>query len=85
MVVPNEHDRVVVHRIIYEELVAERSRRLARWLGSSHLRLVANGAEAVILGWPEIVLLVKPEDSPVTLFDTTALHARAAIAMALDG
>jgi aspartate racemase len=86
VVVPNEHDRVVVHRIIYEELVAGKvtsaSRDACRQVIS---RLVANGAEAVILGCTEIMLLVKPEDSPVPLFDTTALHAEAAIAMALEG
>ena len=86
VVVPNEHDRVVVHRIIYEELVAGKvtsaSRDAYRQVIS---RLVANGAEAVILGCTEIMLLVKPEDSPVPLFDTTALHAEAAIAMALEG
>jgi aspartate racemase len=86
VVVPNEHDRVVVHRIIYEELVAGKitsaSRDAYRQVIS---RLVTNGAEAVILGCTEIMLLVRPEDSPVPLFDTTALHAEAAIAMALEG
>jgi aspartate racemase len=42
-------------------------------------RLVADGAEAVILGCTEIMLLVKPEDCEVALFDTTALHAAAAV------
>ena len=86
VVVPNEHDRVVVHRIIYEELVAGKVTSAARDAYRQVIsRLVANGAEAVILGCTEIMLLVKPEDSPVPLFDTTALHAEAAIAMALDG
>ena len=47
-------------------------------------RLVARGAQAVILGCTEIMLLVRPEDSPVPLFDTTALHAEAAVDWALD-
>ncbi|PZP75587.1 MAG: aspartate/glutamate racemase, partial [Stenotrophomonas maltophilia] len=46
-------------------------------------RLVARGAEAIILGCTEIMLLVGPEDSAVPLFDTTALHARAAVDAAL--
>jgi len=45
--------------------------------------LVADGAEAVILGCTEIALLVGPADSPVPLFDTTALHARKAAEYAL--
>ncbi|MFW7267469.1 aspartate/glutamate racemase family protein [Gluconacetobacter sp. Hr-1-5] len=46
-------------------------------------RLVDEGAEAIILGCTEIMLLVRPEDNPVPIFDTTALHAQAAVAMAL--
>jgi aspartate racemase len=47
--------------------------------------LAAAGAEAVILGCTEIMLLVKSEDSPVPLFDTTTCHAEAATDRALDG
>lgn len=86
VVVPNEHDRAVVHRIIYNELVAGKVMSASREAYRQVIaRLVENGAEAVILGCTEIMLLVKPEDSPVPLFDTTALHAQAAIAMALEG
>ncbi len=46
-------------------------------------RLVEDGAEALILGCTEIMLLVQPEDSPVPMFDTTTLHAEAAIEIAL--
>ena len=46
-------------------------------------RLVARGAEAVILGCTEIMLLVSQEDSAVPLFDTTRLHAEAAVMRAL--
>ncbi|MBW4024322.1 MAG: aspartate/glutamate racemase family protein [Proteobacteria bacterium] len=86
VLVPDAPDRAVVHRIIYEELVAgtitEPSREAYRRVIG---RLVARGVEAVILGCTEIMLLVKPEDSPVPLFDTTELHARAAVAIAVDG
>ena len=46
-------------------------------------RLVERGAQAVILGCTEIMLLVGPEDSAVPLFDTTAIHAEAAVDVAL--
>ncbi|MEP7007153.1 MAG: aspartate/glutamate racemase family protein [Sphingomonas bacterium] len=85
VLVPDEADRATVHRIIYEELVAgivtPASRAAYRKVIA---RLVAHGAEAVILGCTEIMLLVTPEDSAVPLFDTTALHAEAAIEQALD-
>ncbi len=86
VIVPDAADRAAVHRIIYEELVAGRivpeSREAYRAIIA---RLVANGAEAVILGCTEIMLLVGPEDSAVPLFDTTTLHAEAAVAAALAG
>ncbi len=47
-------------------------------------RLVDRGAEGIILGCTEIPLLVGPEDSAVPLFDTTALHALAAVDLALE-
>ena len=80
VLVPAEADRTDVHRIIYDELVRgvivpdsrDRCRRVIR-------RLVDGGAEAIILGCTEIMLLVEPADSPVALFDTTTLHAAAAV------
>ena len=85
VIVPDDRDRATVHRIIYDELVAgmvlARSRAAYRDVIA---RLVARGAEAVILGCTEIMLLVGAEDSTVPLFDTTALHAEAAAVAALD-
>ena len=84
VLVPEAEDRATVHRIIYEELVAGIIRDGSRAAYRAVIaRLVARGAEAVILGCTEIMLLVRPEDSAVPLFDTTALHAEAAIATAL--
>lgn len=84
VLVPGDNDRALVHRVIYEELVQGRvepaSRQAYRELIA---RLVARGAEAVILGCTELMLLVKPEDSEVPLFDTTALHAEAAVDLAI--
>jgi aspartate racemase len=85
VIVPNEQDRVIVHRIIYEELVAGKVTAASRDAYRQVIAgLVANGAQAIILGCTEIMLLVKPEDSPVPLFDTTALHAESAVAWALE-
>jgi aspartate racemase len=85
VVVPNAHNRATVHRIIYEELVAGKVTAASREAYRQVIaRLVADGALAVILGCTEIMLLVKSEDSPVPLFDLTALHAEAAIERALE-
>jgi ribonuclease P protein component len=46
-------------------------------------RLAARGATAIVLGCTEIMLLIGPEDSPLPLYDTTRLHAEAAVAFAL--
>ena len=84
VIVPGDEDRATVHRVIYEELVAGKVIPASREAYRSIItRMVEAGAEAVILGCTEIMLLVRPEDSAVPVFDTTALHARAAIEAAL--
>lgn len=84
VLVPEADDRATVHRVVYEELVQGRivdaSREAYRQV---IVGLVARGAEAIILGCTEIMLLVKPEDSPVPLYDTTGLHAEAAVRRSL--
>ena len=83
VIVPEAEDRATVHRIIYEELVAGVVRPESRQAFRAVIaRLVANGAEGVILGCTEIMLLVEQADSAVPLFDTTTLHAGAAVAVA---
>lgn len=84
VLIPDAGGRADVHRIIYEELVLgvirEESRaRYRQVIGD----LAAGGAEGMILGCTEIGLLVKEEDSPVPLFDTTRIHAAAAVELAL--
>ena len=83
---PEVGDRECVHRIIYEELclgqVLDSSRDAYRRVMA---QLVAQGAQAIILGCTEISLLVGPADSAVPLFDTTALHARHAAEWMLRG
>ena len=84
VLVPDADDRAAVHRIIYEELVQGRIEAASREAHRGVIRrLVAAGAEAIILGCTEIMLLVGPEDSPVPLYDTTGLHAEAAVELAL--
>lgn len=84
VIVPEATDRATVHRIIYDELIAGRVEPASREAYRAVIaRLVASGAEAVILGCTEIMLLVGQDDSPVPIFDTTALHAAAALERAL--
>jgi aspartate racemase len=84
VIVPDEADRQDVHRIIYDELVrgivTQESRATYRAIMA---RLTEASAQAIILGCTEIMLLVREEDASVPLFDTTALHALAAVDMAL--
>ena len=84
VLVPEPDDRDTVHRVIYDELcqgtIREESRARYRTVIE---RLVARGAQGIILGCTEIGLLEGDDDASVPLFDTTALHARAAALAAL--
>jgi len=86
VVVPDAADRETVNRVIYDELVAGeiRDESRAEYLAIIE-RLAAQGAQGIILGCTEIPLLVKQADTPLQLFDTTILHADAALAFALAG
>lgn len=86
VVVPNEMEREVVHRVIYQELclgqIQLESRAAYRRIMQ---RLVEQeAAQAIILGCTEISLLVDQSDASVPLFDTTAIHAQAAAEFALS-
>jgi aspartate racemase len=84
VLVPEANDRCVVHDIIYKELVAGEVRAESRTAYREVMaRLIARGAQAIILGCTEIMLLVSEEDSSVPLFDTTTIHAIAAVDRAL--
>jgi len=84
VLIPDDAGREIVHRVIYDELIhgiiQEKSRR-------AYLNVVAGltaaGAQGVILGCTEISLLVKQTDVDIPVFDTTALHAQAAVDWAL--
>jgi len=84
--VPGENDRNDLHRIIFEQLCK------GIFLESSKVRVIqimeslaASGAEGVIWGCTEISLLLRPEEAPLQVFDTTALHAGKAVELALEG
>ena len=84
VLVPEPDDRALVHRIIYEELIAGQIHEASRAAYREVIaRLVEAGAEGVILGCTEIMLLIGPQDSAVPLFDTTQLHAEAAVRLAI--
>lgn len=84
VIIPSADDREIIHRVIYDELclgiVSTESRNAYRRVMRD---LAAQGAQAIILGCTEISLLVEPQDAEVPLFDTTAIHARAAADEAL--
>jgi aspartate racemase len=84
VLVPQETDRSVVHEVIYRELVVGKVVPVSRAAYREIIvRLVERGADAIILGCTEIMHLVHPEDSAVPIFDTTTLHAQAAVSRAL--
>ncbi|WP_186195728.1 aspartate/glutamate racemase family protein [Burkholderia gladioli] len=77
---PDAEDRDTVHRVIYEELCHGLIEPASRAAYAAIIgRLAARGAQAVILGCTEITLLIGERDSPLPVFDTTALHAQAAV------
>ncbi len=85
VITPNSADREIINRIIYEELclgiTSETSRQEYRRI-IGHLE--EQGAQGVIFGCTEITLLVNAQDARVPVFDTTAIHAKAAAQYALQ-
>lgn len=86
-IVPGAADRAIVHAVIYDELVHGEIRDASRRRFVEVIeRLIAQGAEGVVLGCTEIELLISASDSPVPVFPTTALHVELAVDRALaDG
>ncbi len=84
VLVPEAHDRSVVHDVIFDELCVGRTTERARAEYRRIMQdLVSRGAEAIVLGCTEISLLVRTQDASVPLFDTTTIHAHAAADWAL--
>jgi aspartate racemase len=84
VIIPDQKQRDIIHNILYQELVkgdiSESSRNQFKNIITS---LEKRGAEGIILGCTEIPLLVKQEDYHIQLYDTTSIHARAAVEWAL--
>jgi aspartate racemase len=85
VIVPDRADRDIVHRIIYDELCQGKIEAASK---AEYVRILQdlanNGAEGIILGCTEIMLLVGQDDSSVLVFDTTTIHAVAAVDFALS-
>ncbi len=85
VLVPDEDDQALVHRVIYDELcqgvVLDESRRAYVDITD---RLVAHGAQGIVLGCTEIELLIGGGDLAVPSFPTTRLHVEAAVDRALS-
>jgi aspartate racemase len=85
VLIPAPGDRDIVHRVIYDELVLGRIEPASK---AEYLRIIASlakaGAEGIILGCTEIGLLVFQQDCSLPLFDTTRIHALAAVQFALQ-
>ena len=86
VLIPDGAERETVHRVIFDELCVGKVLTASR---ADLVRIIdkiaARGAQAIILGCTELSLLVRPEDSTIPLFDTTAIHARQAVERALEG
>ena len=82
--IPNPQEREIVHRIIYDELVIGKIRQTSKehYLNIIE-QMVTNGVQGVILGCTEIGLLIHQGDTQIPLFDTTRIHAEAALEYAL--
>ncbi len=86
VVVPEKKDRELVDRVIFDELCVGRIEESSRDAYVSIMKgLAEQGAGGIVLGCTEIGLLVSPDDSKIPLFDTTEIHAAAAVDFALSG
>ncbi|MBU1187212.1 MAG: aspartate/glutamate racemase family protein [Acidobacteria bacterium] len=84
VIIPDDRGRDVIHSIIYNELCMGTIREDSRMRYVDIINeLVGRGAQGIVLGCTEIPLLVKQGDVTVPIFDTTAIHAKAAVDFAL--
>ncbi|MCG1023419.1 aspartate/glutamate racemase family protein [Sutcliffiella horikoshii] len=85
VIVPNEKEREIINKVIYEELCLGDIQQKSRDYYKKVIQgLIESGAKGIILGCTEIGLLIKPEDSDVPLFDTAYIHALEAVNMSLE-
>jgi aspartate racemase len=81
---PGEDDIHTIHQIIYSELCEGKIKASSRRVCADIIsRLINNGAEGIVLGCTELPLLVRPSEIHAPVFDTTRLHAEAAVNLAL--
>jgi aspartate racemase len=84
VVIPSESERAIVHEIIFNELTRGEINDDSRYAVLKMIdELNTAGAEGVILACTELPLLIRPTDTPVTLFDSMAIHVYEAVALAL--
>jgi len=84
VLVPNLQDRNTIHQIIYDELVVGKIKPASKEKYLAIIdKLKTRGAEGIILGCTEIGLLIKQSDSDLPVFDTTLIHAVAAVEFSL--
>jgi aspartate racemase len=83
-IIPDNEDREYIHQVIYNELCQgivnqASSEKFIQIINN----LIDHGAGGIVLGCTEIPLLVKQTDIPVPVYDTTEIHAKAAVVFAL--
>ena len=84
LIVPEQKEREIVHNVIMNELANEIIKQSSRQKYIEIINnLVSKGAEGIILGCTEIPLLIKKDDVDIQVFDTTTIHAKAAVEFAL--
>ncbi len=82
--VPDQPGRDAVHRVIYDELVVGRVEPASKAIYVAEIgKLRSVGADSVIMGCTEITMLIGQEDFDVPVYDTTRIHAEAAVDFAL--
>jgi aspartate racemase len=85
VVIPNNKERQIVHDVIYKELCLGIIQQQAKNQYKTIIEnLISQGIDAVILGCTEITLLIQQQDVTISLFDTTKIHAEAAVDYALN-
>lgn len=85
VMIPSNIDRAIIDSVIYNELCLGILKQSSKEKFKEIIRrLVSVGADGLILGCTEIPLLISQEDVGVPLFDTTAIHSKAAVAFALQ-
>ena len=84
LLIPGEDDIDTIHQIIYSELCEGKIKASSRGICTGIIsKLINKGAEGIVLGCTELPLLIQPGDIDVPIFDTTRLHAEAAVHLAL--